>query len=95
MKGHEIVIQRRLAPEQKLLYYLFPKGMMVWPQRSGRGVLTTDLQAEKQEKMKVEGYQAWRAKTSMHLYLDGKFWQLSCGTLFGAPVKSVKKISLN
>lgn len=95
MKERRVVIQRRLVPEQKQPYYVFPKGTMVWPQRSGRGVLTADLQAEKLEGEEVSGYQAWKAEFNMHLYLNGRFWQRSRGTPFGAPVKSAEKIKLS
>jgi len=93
MKGHEIVIQERLGPEQTEDYYLFPEGTVVYPQSSGRGVLTDPLQAEKL-KGRVKGLQAWMAEANMHLFLNGEYWQLSRGTSFGAPVRSAKRVKV-
>lgn len=91
MEERVFVVQERLGPEErKELYYFFPKGTMIWPGRSGRGVLTEDLQARKDEGREVEGYQAWVAEDEIHLYL-GRHWQLSAGTRFGAPVKSSRR----
>lgn len=91
MEVKEFTLQQRFAPESKQVYYFFPEGTVIWPKNSGRGVLTEDLQAEKQERAKVSGYQAWKAEEGIHLYLDRKHWQLPSGTLFGAPENSAKR----
>jgi len=90
-ENREFVIQTRLGPEEKKTYYVFPKNTMIWPQSSGRGKLTKDLQARKLEGRKVKGFQGWVAEGNAHLYLDGKHWQLSPGFHFNAPVKSAVK----
>ncbi len=88
----EFVVQTRLGPEKKRqTYYFFTKETMIFPENSGRGVLTTDLQAKKEEEQEVKGFQAWKAEGAVHLYLDKNHWQLSSGSRFGAPVTSAKQ----
>lgn len=91
MEVHEVVIQTRLGPESEPCYYFFLKGTMIWPLNFGRGILTEDLQAQKEERKKVKRYQAWRAEGEVHLYLNGSEKELPCGIEFGAPVSSAKK----
>lgn len=90
MENRDLVIQQRLRPETGEIYHVFPIGTVVWPERSRRGVLTEDLQAEKLDGKKVRDFQAWKAEGVVRLYLDRRYRQLSSGTLFGAPENSAR-----
>jgi len=94
MEEREIVIQERLGPKEKQTYFVFPKGKMIWPENSGRGVLEQDLQARKEKGKKTRNYQAWVAENGAKLYLDTNHWQLSPGFHFGAPVSSAKEVRI-
>ncbi len=91
-QNESLVIQIGLDQERKD-YYIFPEGTMIWPENSGRGVLTQSLQAQKL-KEKIKGLSGWQAETPAHLYLDGKHWQLSKNTRFGAYSQNARKVTL-
>ena len=71
--------------------WYFEKGTVIWPSDSRRGVLRSDVYAEKLEGQKVAGLTAFKAKERLDLYFDGKFWSLPEGTVFGAYSKNAKK----
>ncbi|MGB9911326.1 MAG: hypothetical protein ACPLKP_01835 [Microgenomates group bacterium] len=82
--------QRRLGEEGELERYLFPKGTMIWPKYSGRGILTQDCYA-KRLNCKIRGLTGFKSCEPLFLRLDERHWTLPEGTTFGAYVKTGKK----
>ena len=64
---------------------------MIWPEGSGRGVLRNGVDARKLEGKKFSGLTAFQAQNKLDLYLDGNYWSLPEGTIFGAYAKNAKK----
>jgi len=63
---------------------------MIWPEGSKRGVLRNGVYARKLEGKKVSGLTAFQAQNKLDLYLNGNYWSLPEGTIFGAYAKNAK-----
>lgn len=63
---------------------------MIYPSGSKRGVLMSPLYAEAL-KTNINGLPGFKALGRIDLYLDGNYWFLPEGTLFGANKKGQKK----
>lgn len=87
--------QRRFGEEGELERYLFPKGTMIWPETSGRGVLTEGCYAERlPPQIKIKGLTGFQSCGPLHLYFDRKYWTLPQGTRFGACLKNAKRVKI-
>ena len=71
--------------------WFFEEGTMIWPERSKRGVLRNGVYARKLEEKKVSGLTAFQAQNKLDLYLNGNYWSLPEGTIFGAYTENAKK----
>lgn len=70
----------------------FPREVMIYPERAGRGVLQEDLFAEKAN-TKIKGLTGYRARSQAQLYFDGHTRTLQEGDLFGAYSHQAKKVA--
>ncbi|MGB9707124.1 MAG: hypothetical protein ACPLXP_03570 [Microgenomates group bacterium] len=65
--------------------WFFHEGTVIWPERSGRGVVQGGLYAkELPEGRKIKGLTGFSALEPVTLYLDRRYWTLPKGSLFGA-----------
>lgn len=88
MENKEVVLQGRLGPEREKVYYLFPKGIGIWPENGKGGNLTEELQARKLEGKRVKGLQGWQAEGTIYLRVRDEYRNWPAGTRFGAFTKS-------
>lgn len=70
--------------------YEFFAGTVIYPERSSRGVLTRSIHARRTNG-KIKGLTGYQALTRIDLYLNGRYWSLPEGTLFGAYSKKAHK----
>jgi len=80
---------RKEAKDKNLLS--FPKGTVVWPLGSRRGVLRQDILAHGIDQ-KIKGLPGFQALQRMSLYLDRRYWSLPKGTFFGAYQNNAQKV---
>jgi len=83
--------QLHLGEQTPETLWFFEEGTTIWPEGSKRGVLRNGVYARKLEGKKVSGLTAFKAQERLYLYLDGSYWSLSEGTIFGAYDKNAKK----
>jgi len=95
IEGGRKPYQLRLDEQTPETLWFFEKGIVIWPSSSERGVLRSGVYAEKLKRQKVAGLTAFKARERLDLYLDGNFWSLPEGTIFGAYTKNAKKIKKN
>lgn len=82
--------QTHFGEEKVETVYRFLKGTVVYPDRSGRGMLRNDISAKKLP-YSVSGLTGWRAGCQMDLHHDGHYWSLPEGTDFGAYADKARK----
>jgi len=95
---NEVEVQLRFSPDKQdsesQRYYFFDKKTVVFFGGENRGVLQYGIQAKKLKGEKINKLQAWIAEDEMHLYLDGKHWQRSKGTRFGAFSNNKREVKI-
>lgn len=84
---------------EKLPIYNFSKGTMIWPERTGRGVVQNErgINAvptldKKGKQRKSKGLSQWQSLETATLYLDDRYWSLSQKSLFSAYKKNAKRV---
>jgi len=86
-------LQLLFGAEKLTDVWFFPHGTMIWPERGGRGVVQEGLYAIK-SKEKIRKLSGFWMLNDCTLYLNGKYWTLPKGSLFGAYAKNGKKVKL-
>ncbi len=77
-------VQLPLRKEGVPEVYVFRAGAYaIYPEDGHKGAPTQDITAEKIGR-KVKGLTGYRSLTQIHMYYEGRQWQRSIGTLFGA-----------
>ncbi|MBI4973030.1 hypothetical protein HZC27_00255 [Candidatus Roizmanbacteria bacterium] len=70
--------------------YRFLEGTVIYPDRSGRGMLRGEISAKKLP-YHVNGLTGYRSGCRMDLHHDGRYWSLPEGTDFGAYANKARK----
>jgi hypothetical protein len=83
--------QLHLGEQTPETVWFFEEGTMIWSENSRREVLRNGVYARKLEGKKVSGLTAFQAQERLDLYLNGNYWSLPEGTMFGAYAKNAKK----
>lgn len=90
VEGGRKPYQLHLGEQTPETLWVFEEGTMIWPKNSRRGVLRNGVYARKLEGEKIAGLTAFQAQERLDLYLDGSYWSLPEGTMFGAYAKNAK-----
>jgi len=91
-EGRGQAVQLPLRPENVQEIFVFPAGAYaIYPEEGHRGAPTQDITAEKIGR-KVKGLTGYRSLTQIHMYYQGRQWQRSIGTVFGAYSSQAHKV---
>jgi len=83
-RGGGRAVQLPLKKEGVQEVFVFHAGAYaIYPEDGHKGAPTQDITAEKIGR-KVKGLTGYRSLTQIHMYYQGRQWQRSIGTAFGA-----------
>lgn len=98
IEGSEGLSQFTLESE-RLPIYNFPKGTMIWPEHTGRGVVQNEngLNANpvldrRGKQQKVKNLSLWKSLETARLYRDRRFWSLPEHSQFTAYKSNARRV---
>jgi hypothetical protein len=93
-KIRDMVPDQDCSDKENITVYHIKKDTIIYPQSSGRGVVLNDFYADRLPDIKVRGYTGYATRSSITLYLDGRYWNIVEGSKVGIPSTRVKKINI-